>query len=195
MRFETGISASSSAKEENIEDHLSPRRVEKHTFCLGGCLHLVVLFDIIAGLCFHNFLSLCSLQFPWPVVSVGNWLHRLMEPWSKHIHLPNSTGCFPKSQDSDRSKPFFFVPMRGRKKILSKIENKVTVVKGLKSRTLKLPIARRWELYNVYFSNLGSKQLVKKTWVGSGFGRTKGRDSGIAGLRKKNKLEGGISEP
>ena len=142
----------------------------------------------MAGLCFHNFLSLCSLQFPLPAISVGNWLHRLMEPWSQHIHLPNSTGCFPKSQDSDRSKPFFFVLMRGRKKILSKTENKVTVVKGLKSRTLKLPIARRWELYNVYFSNLGSNKIVKKTLVGIGIRTYKGTGQRDCGIKKKKKV-------
>ena len=64
MRFETGISASSSAKEEDIEDHKS-KKGGKAYFLLGGCLHLVVLLDIMAGLWFHNFLSLCSrLQFP-----------------------------------------------------------------------------------------------------------------------------------
>lgn len=53
-------------------------------FVLGwgrDCLHLVVLFDSIAGFHFHrreHFLSLCTgqfphIHFPWPIVSVEKW--------------------------------------------------------------------------------------------------------------------------
>ena len=54
-----------------------------------------VLFDSIAGLCFHkrdHFLSLCNqcvyIHFPCPTLHVNNWqnwLHRLMETSSKAV--------------------------------------------------------------------------------------------------------------
>ena len=97
-----------------------------------------VLFDSIAGLCFHkrdHFLSLYNqfvyIHFPCPTLHVNNWqnwLHRLMETSSKAVDLSwdrqiTSIYLTPKIQDLKyRSKHVRYADER-----ISKTENKVTV--------------------------------------------------------------------
>ena len=114
----------------------SPLWLEKQTSCLEGS-HLVVLFDSIAGLCFHKrdyFLSLYNhcvyLHFPCPALHVNNWqnrFHHTMETssktfeslWDREI---TSIYLTPKIQDLKYRINMY----RCADEKISKTENKVT---------------------------------------------------------------------
>jgi len=102
-----------------------------------GCLHLIVLVDSIAGLCFHkrehDFLSLYNqcvyMHFPWPVVSVDNWLHHLIDSNSKAIGTSiNATQLAVFQKVRRQIEVNLLSCTDAQTKKISETENKVTVV-------------------------------------------------------------------
>ena len=57
--------------ETHTEDEVVDQ-TEHQTSCLEGCPHLVVLLDLIAGLCFLKRDQCVSIQFPCPKLHVNN---------------------------------------------------------------------------------------------------------------------------
>ena len=57
--------------ETHTEDEVVDQ-TEHQTSCLEGCLHLVVLLDLIAGLCSLKRDQCVYIQFPCPKLHVNN---------------------------------------------------------------------------------------------------------------------------
>ena len=160
-----------------------------------------MLFDSIAGLCFHkrgHFLSLYNqcvyIHSPCPTLHVNNWqnkwLHHLMETSRKAVELSwdrqiTSIYQTPKIQDLKyRSKH-----VRCEDEKISKTENKVKVA----NCDVENLDHQNWQLLEgkSYITSISiiKQKLSLKNWTGSGFGRKIGWDGGS---KKKKRRESGI---